>query len=225
MARITRSRSDSSYLELVETGAKRKRPANAAMRASLKRRKAESPQPVDEFETEEESEAEEITGSERDRDESDDDCCEATIFFATSRYLIAFYLADEFLLYHAPKWRLHKLRKEDLLRLCALAELDDDFESLNKVEVIRLIMSTRTTLQPSRRPSRSSSPEPTTDLEQKEDKASQLAPGRKRPRTVGRRQTENFPFTRQRGMVTSRSVSLGNLSERLPTKGLPLRTR
>jgi hypothetical protein len=225
MARITRSRSDSTYPDLVETGAKRKRPANAAMRASLKRRKAESPQPVDEFETEEESEAEENTDSECNHDESDEDDCEATIFLAGSRYLIALSLADEFLLHHAPKWRLHKLRKEDLLRLCALAALDEDLESLNKAEVIRLIMSARTTLQPSRNSARSSSRDPTTDQEQKEDEVPHVGPSRKRPRAVARRQTENFPSTRQRGVVTSRSVSLGNLSERLPTKGLPLRTR
>lgn len=81
MARITRSRSDSGHIDLVETGTKRKRPANAAMRASLKRRKAESPTPAYESETEEEVlEVEENSDSEREHDESDADDCEALIF-------------------------------------------------------------------------------------------------------------------------------------------------
>ena len=83
MARITRSRSDTGYTDAVEAGAKRKRPANATIRASLKRRKAESSQAAYESGTDEEeaSEAEVNGHSERENDEPDGDDCEAIISF------------------------------------------------------------------------------------------------------------------------------------------------
>jgi len=83
MARITRSRSDTGYTDAVEAGAKRKRPTNATLRASPKRRKAESSQATYESKTDEEeaSEVEANGHSEREHDEPDGDDCEAILSF------------------------------------------------------------------------------------------------------------------------------------------------
>lgn len=82
MARLTRSRSDSAYTDLVEPGTKRKRSANAAARAGLKRRKADSPvsiiHTVAEKDEEEASESHNDEESEPEDGESDADDCKTT---------------------------------------------------------------------------------------------------------------------------------------------------
>lgn len=79
MARLTRSRSDSAYTDLVEPGTKRKRSANAATRAGLKRRKADSPLSINnaipEKDEEEASGSRTDEQSEPEHEESDADDC------------------------------------------------------------------------------------------------------------------------------------------------------
>lgn len=145
------------------------------------------------------------------------------IYFSDLSSINHAFSADEFLLNHAPRWRLQKLRKEDLLRLCALVELNDNMEAFNKADIIKEIISTRSARALSQQTASTSSKSDVTENEDVE--ASEPGPSRKRPRTVSRRRTEMFPFTKLRGMAASRSASMGNLPDRLPTRGLPSRVR
>jgi hypothetical protein len=125
------------------------------------------------------------------------------------------------LLHHAPKWRLLKLRKEDLIRLYSFAELGDDPEALNKASLVSRLLASR---PPIANPISGVSSNDA-GAEEDDDSDTQLPiPGRSRARVLLRRATEVIPPIHAR-YITTRSVSMNNLGDKLTKESIGLRLR
>ena len=130
--------------------------------------------------------------------------------------------ADDFLLRHAPKWRLLKLRKEDLVRLYRLAELDDDPEALNKAALVSRVLASRPPM--TSHISDTSSNDAGAEEGDEDSDAQRPAPIQKRARLLVRRATEYIPPIHPRN-ITTRSVSMNNLGDKLTKEPIGLRLR